>query len=82
MKKIIQVHPEGICRRGRAPPFPLPPLQNPQKRRFGLATATVGAPRTRLVRRAEAGPNMLSLPRDTSVTVRKGMWSVLEPENP
>ena len=37
-----------------SPPSPSPPLQNPQLRRFRLATATVGAPRTRLVRRAEA----------------------------
>jgi len=58
MKKRMKAHSEGICRRGRAspppPPPPPPPLQNPQIRRFGLATATVGAPRTRLVRRAEA----------------------------
>jgi len=55
MKKSIKAHSQGICRRGRAsPPPPPPPLQNPQVRRFGLATATAGAPRTRLLRRAEA----------------------------
>jgi len=36
------------------PPPPPPPLQNPQILRFGLATATVRAPRARLVGRAEA----------------------------
>jgi len=54
MKKRIKAHSEGICWRGRASPSPFSPLQDPQIRRFGLATATVGAPRIRPVQRAKA----------------------------
>ena len=54
MKTRIRAYSKGICWRGRASPSPFSPLQDPQIRRFGLATATVGAPRARLVGRAEA----------------------------